>query len=173
MLNCERQINDLHNRLYFLYHKHVAKIVFCCYTFCINFCSLLFFLFVAISFCKFIQFNREFSQIFAFIFSYSFFFIFPYFWVVILTFVVTLLQINTIESGAGVLGKGGPVTVYCDGKPLDLMVDRFILEELDQVRIKFQFLNSIFFAKLEFFSLIFAGFFIFIPFIITYFHSTP
>ncbi|CAO1361091.1 unnamed protein product [Diamesa hyperborea] len=40
--------------------------------------------------------------------------------------------INTIESGAGILGKGGPVTVYCDGKPLDLLVDRFILEELDQ-----------------------------------------
>ena len=49
-----------------------------------------------------------------------------------------LLKINTIESGAGVLGKGGPVTVYCDGKPLDLLVDRFILEELDQVSITFQ-----------------------------------
>lgn len=149
MLNCERQINDLHNRLYFI--TNMSQKLFCTHL-------------------------HKFLFIFIFLFSFANLFNSTHFIFILLLFYLSsflflLLKINTIESGAGVLGKGGLVTVYCDGKPLDLLVDRFILEELDQVSIKLQnFTKWDFQTKLNF---SFAGFFIFISFIITHFHSTP
>lgn len=153
MLNCERQIKDLHNRLYFLYITNMSqKIVFCCYTFCINFCSLLFFLF-PFHFANLFN-STENSHKYVLLFLSIFYLSLC---LVVILLVVWLLKINTIESGAGVLSKSGPVVVYCDGKPLDLLVDRFILEELDQVRIIIQAgLFQFFFAKLDFFFSLFC-----------------